>query len=131
MYDWNALFGEVEPEVVQVAEPEPSEVASDAESIEVDVKSAGAREQLEEIDPDDLTPCPVCDSLELWQNPIGDWRCLRCDPPDTARRIKETAKRLRESPSPCDRTREATTRGPERPDPTTESFNMKGPVNAF
>jgi hypothetical protein len=53
------------------------------------------------IDPPD--PCPKCGSLELWQSAAGDlfgrtpgrWRCLRCDPPTTARRLAELAERIR------------------------------------
>ncbi|MGA2797778.1 MAG: hypothetical protein ABSE63_09380 [Thermoguttaceae bacterium] len=39
----------------------------------------------EVIDPPD--PCPKCNSLELWQNALGDWRCMICDPPTTALRL--------------------------------------------
>ena len=98
MYDWNALFGEVEPEVVEVAEPESLEVKSDAENVVVENVIG---EQLEEIDPDNMTPCSKCGSLELWQNPVRDWRCLGCDPPATAKRIKKTARRLREVHPPA------------------------------
>ena len=53
------------------------------------------------IDPPDA--CPKCGRLELWQsvagNPFGQmpgtWRCVRCDPPTTARRLRKTAARLR------------------------------------
>jgi len=38
---------------------------------------------------DSPEPCPDCTSLELWQAPVGDrWRCLHCDPPTAARRLK-------------------------------------------
>lgn len=33
------------------------------------------------VDVRDTTPCPKCGSLELWENLVGNWRCLRCDPP--------------------------------------------------
>ena len=47
--------------------------------------------------------CPECDGLELWESVAGDlfgrtpgkWRCLRCDPPTTARRLRERAARLK------------------------------------
>lgn len=26
-------------------------------------------------------PCAQCDTLELWQTMLGNWRCERCDPP--------------------------------------------------
>ncbi len=53
------------------------------------------------IEPPD--PCPKCGTLELWQSVAGDpfgqtpgtWRCVRCDPPTTARRLRELAVRLR------------------------------------
>jgi hypothetical protein len=35
-------------------------------------------EHFEVIDPPD--PCPKCNSLELWQNVLGDWRCMICEP---------------------------------------------------
>ena len=40
-------------------------------------------------------PCPECGTLELWQTLAGNWRCLRCDPPTTARRLAKLAERLR------------------------------------
>ena len=48
------------------------------------------------IDPPD--PCPKCEFMELWQTLAGNWRCLRCDPPAQARRLRERADRLRGSP---------------------------------
>ena len=55
------------------------------------------------IDPNELTPCPKCGTLELWQSVAGDlfglapgrWRCVKCDPPTTARRLVEAKKRIR------------------------------------
>ena len=55
------------------------------------------------IDPDKLTPCPTCGSLELWQAVAGDlfaqtpgrWYCLKCDPPTTARRLRARVARIR------------------------------------
>jgi len=55
------------------------------------------------IDPNELTPCPNCGTLELWQSVAGDlfgltpgqWRCMRCDPPTAARRLAEAAERFR------------------------------------
>jgi len=49
-------------------------------------------ESTEVIDPPD--PCPECGTLELWQTLAGNWRCLRCDPPTKARRLRERAARL-------------------------------------
>lgn len=45
--------------------------------------------------PDELEPCPMCGTLELWQTIAGSWRCQRCDPPTSARRLRELAARLR------------------------------------
>jgi hypothetical protein len=47
------------------------------------------------VNPDDVTPCPQCGSHEAWQTLPGDWRCLRCDPPTTARQLRQMATRLR------------------------------------
>ena len=55
-----------------------------------------ANEDFEEIDPPD--PCSECGKLELWQTMAGNWRCLRCDPPTTARRLRRLAARLRSKP---------------------------------
>ena len=52
-----------------------------------------ADETIEVIDPPD--PCPECGTLELWQSLAGNWRCLRCDPPTKARRLRERAARLK------------------------------------
>jgi len=46
---------------------------------------------LDSVAPDDVDPCPKCGTLELWQTLAGNWRCLRCDPPITARRLRERA----------------------------------------
>ncbi len=46
------------------------------------------------IDPPD--PCSECGTLELWQTLAGNWRCLLCDPPTTARRLAELAERIRQ-----------------------------------
>ena len=42
---------------------------------------------VDSIGPDELDPCPKCETLELWQTLKGNWRCQRCDPPTTARRL--------------------------------------------
>ena len=36
-------------------------------------------EDLEETASPD--PCAQCGTLELWQTILGNWRCLKCDPP--------------------------------------------------
>lgn len=40
-------------------------------------------------------PCEKCISLELWETLIGRWRCMKCDPPEKARRWLDKAERLR------------------------------------
>ena len=52
---------------------------------------------------DEPTPCLECGSLELWQTAAGDmfgrtpgnYRCLRCDPPTSAQRLRKRAARLK------------------------------------
>jgi len=50
---------------------------------------------LDSIDPDEVAPCSECGTLELWQTLAGNWRCLRCDPPTTARRLRERAAQVK------------------------------------
>ncbi len=50
---------------------------------------------LDSIDPDELDPCPECGTLELWQTLAGNWRCLRCEPPTTSRRLLKLAARMK------------------------------------
>lgn len=48
-------------------------------------------------------PCERCGSLDQWLSLAGDlagvapgrWHCLRCNPPETARRLRGLAERLR------------------------------------
>jgi hypothetical protein len=47
------------------------------------------------IDPDELTPCRTCGSLELWQTLAGNWRCQNCEPPTSAQRVSEAVERIR------------------------------------
>lgn len=44
----------------------------------------------ETLEPIELDPCPACGTLELWQSVAGNWRCQRCDPPETSRHLKDT-----------------------------------------
>lgn len=39
------------------------------------------RDDMVEVDLDDVTACTTCGSLELWQTIKGQWRCQHCDPP--------------------------------------------------
>ena len=45
-------------------------------------------------------PCQQCGTLELWENPLGRWRCMKCDPPDRARRLLDKVERLRKRYGP-------------------------------
>ncbi len=58
-----------------------------------DPEASESDEAIEVIDPPD--PCPKCGTLELWQSLAGNWRCLRCDPPTKARRLRERTARLK------------------------------------
>jgi hypothetical protein len=57
------------------------------------------------VDPDELTPCTRCGRLELWQSVAGDlfgltpgrWRCVYCEPPLAANRLREQTERIRKS----------------------------------
>lgn len=40
-------------------------------------------------------PCHNCSSLELWEDASGRWRCMYCDPPEAARRLRQLAMRIR------------------------------------
>ncbi len=40
-------------------------------------------------------PCPACGSMELWENPLGDWRCMACDPPTKAIQLLKKTQRIR------------------------------------
>ena len=71
--------------------------ASHAESVtEAESSAAGPHDlQRQLVDPNDVIPCPDCGSLDQWQTLAGNWRCQKCDPPNTARRLRRLAARLR------------------------------------
>jgi hypothetical protein len=66
--------------------------------------------ELQEIDWN--TPCS-CGSLELWETVGGDWRCLRCHPPEASRRLRALAERIRQRSANRARLRHVP---PKRPD---------------
>ena len=41
-------------------------------------------------------PCGNCNGWELWENPLGRWRCCRCDPPTRAERWLKKAEKIRQ-----------------------------------
>jgi hypothetical protein len=51
-------------------------------------------DQWEELD--ELEPCDKCGRWERWKTLAGTWKCLRCDPLTTARRVMEEAARIQE-----------------------------------
>ena len=89
---WQAALDRLEgdplfpPDVMEGLRAADARWADDPEAGEAD-------EAIEVIDPPD--PCPKCGTLELWQSLAGNWRCLRCDPPTKARRLRERAARLK------------------------------------
>lgn len=58
------------------------------------------------IDPATLTPCATCGRLELWQSLAGNWRCLHCDPPVVADRLRDRAAQLKNRYTSGPRTRD-------------------------
>ncbi len=51
---------------------------------------------LETIDAGTLEPCPLCNSLELWQDGKGNWRCQHCEPPNQkGAALRSLAERIR------------------------------------
>ena len=89
---WQAALDRLEgdplfpPDVMKGLRAADARWADDPEAGETD-------EGIEVIDPPD--PCPKCGTLELWQSLAGNWRCLRCDPPTKAQRLRERAARLK------------------------------------
>jgi len=47
------------------------------------------------IDPDELSPCPNCGSLEQWQTLGSNWQCQHCNPPEVPLRLLKFAERVR------------------------------------
>ncbi len=40
-------------------------------------------------------PCGQCGASELWQNALGRWRCIKCDPPTQSIKALNRAGRIR------------------------------------
>lgn len=47
------------------------------------------------VDAAEVSSCPTCPRLMTWQDALGRWRCLTCDPPTRSRRLADRADRLR------------------------------------
>jgi len=77
-------------ELLAILRPEAGAAIASDDDQRTDDSEAG---RAEVIDPPG--PCPKCGRLELWETLAGDWRCLRCDPPTTARRLRTRAVRLK------------------------------------
>lgn len=79
---------------------EPEAAESEIETAELDPDGW----PLDCLDPAEVTPCPKCGTLELWQSVVGDlyaktdgrWRCQICDPPAAAERFLERSERIRQ-----------------------------------
>jgi hypothetical protein len=88
---WQAALDRLEgdplfpPDVMQALQAANAQWIDDPDAGEAD-------EAIELTDPPD--PCPECGTLELWQTLAGNWRCLHCDPPTKARRLRERVVRL-------------------------------------
>ena len=50
------------------------------------IEAVRQEQEAEAIDPPD--PCPACGQYDMWQTLAGNWRCTRCDPPTTSRRVQ-------------------------------------------
>ena len=50
---------------------------------------------LDSVDPNELTPCTKCGTLEQWQSLTGTWGCVRCEPPAKARRLREWVEKVK------------------------------------
>ena len=59
------------------------------------------------LDPSKLTPCQSCGDVFCWWDIAGRQRCLKCDPPTTARRLATLAARLRTQARPRIRPQES------------------------
>ena len=88
---WKAALNRLEGDPLFA--PDVMEALRAADARWDELKPDNAQDSIEVIDPP--APCPNCGTLELWQSLAGDWRCLRCDPPTKAQRLREWAARLK------------------------------------
>ncbi len=92
--------------------PSSAEIA--ARFAETRNKAISVVNEESEVTGEQVVPCPECGSLELWQSAAGDlfghmpgiWRCMKCDPPTTARRLAEAAENIRRQTNPEKDTRQ-------------------------
>ena len=92
--------------------PSSAEIA--ARFAETRNKAISVVNEESEVTGEQVVPCPECGSLELWQSAAGDlfghmpgiWRCMKCDPPTTARRLAEAAENIRRQTNPGNDTRQ-------------------------
>jgi hypothetical protein len=99
--DLEAIFGEVPaaaataaPIVLDAPAPGPSGIIAMPGDMMVVIPSGI---DMDGVLLDDLTPCPRCNSLELWETLAGTWRCQHCDAAalERSRSLAEKAARLR------------------------------------
>lgn len=96
---------ESEPLTTAAGDHQPADPALPPETGQADL--------LEAVDPP--PPCQACRSLELWQDAGGRWRCLRCEPPVTSRRLLREADRIRRETPIRNKEIEPIGRPPRRP----------------
>ena len=96
MLDLESLFGYEAPPVAIVSEEQVFvEIIADptAESVAEDYPTDD--DPWPEDNESRPTPCPACGSLELWENLLGGWRCMKCDPPAKGIKLLEKIERIR------------------------------------
>ena len=89
--DLTARMKAHKPELLAILRGDTPEASAD--DLADEPKADNAEDSTEVIDPP--APCPKCATLELWQTLAGSWRCLQCDPPTKAQRLRERAARMR------------------------------------
>jgi hypothetical protein len=114
MLDLEAIFGSDDDPVIGAVATAPVETAHERVPAPLgdnddDPRSANVRLADDPwVDPWEAgvefpEACRRCGSLELWLSFAGDlsgtapgeWHCVHCDPPETARRLRGLAERLR------------------------------------
>jgi hypothetical protein len=100
MIDLEAIYGDDES-------PRPMPVVMAKAVIDVGAVACVDTTSWEDaIGPPD--PCRCCGSLQLWENALGQWRCLHCDPPLIAWRLLDRLEKARmrktgsQQPPGCD-----------------------------
>ena len=87
---WQAALDRLEGDPLFL--PDAMEALRAADARWDEPEADNTQDLIEVIDPPD--PCPKCGTLELWQSLVGNWQCLRCDPPTKARRLRQQLSRI-------------------------------------